>query len=516
MPKEHRKEKEEMSDIISFFPSHMYDPYPSQIKVLKWLEKYWNTYDVFVINSPVGSGKTALAVTTAEWLKSKGISTGYLTPTRILQKQIRDDFPNYPILMGMTSYICKELNDPEITCHDMSLVHGGGNNRRIYCDDCEYAEARMRCKEEHIAVCNYHTYSANRIIKDVVIVDEAHNVPAFMLSRSSLFLWQSKEFWPNSIRTLGDVAIWLEDHIDKLKLEARRYKSDVRKSARLYSRASKLAEALGSIVHNQADYYFNIERGTYRGNDDLRIRVEPLTTSRFKSPLWSYKETKKVVLMSATISEYDILEMGLTGKRVGVFETSSNIPAEQRKFIVNKSVNMGYVNKNAATELAEVVQMYADRHIDEKGMVHVTYRVASAIKKHLAKDKRFIWHNRDNKMKQYDKFRKSQSPVIFVASGLSEGIDLINDAGRWQVIGGIPFANTQDGWVKAKKKLQPKWQMQEVAKIIQQATGRICRNPSDVGTTYMVDSRFPRSFYQNINAFHKWFREAIYWSDPYV
>jgi hypothetical protein len=122
-----------------------------------------------------------------------------------------------------------------------------------------------------------------------------------------------------------------------------------------------------------------------------------------------------------------------------------------------------------------------------KGLIHITYNLAEKLSMYLD-NSRLIWHTKEDKMRKYKEFRETTEPKVMIASGLYEGIDLAGDDYKWQVITKIPFPSLAEPAIKFKAEKDPVWYHWETLKVLIQACGRICRGPTDSGTTYIIDS----------------------------
>jgi Rad3-related DNA helicase len=96
-----------------------------------------------------------------------------------------------------------------------------------------------------------------------------------------------------------------------------------------------------------------------------------------------------------------------------------------------------------------------------------------------------------------------------MACGLTEGLDVKGDLGRWQAILKMPFLNKSDVAVAAKLDIRPQWYNWQCIKDVEQATGRICRGPDDYGETYILDEAFARLFNNNKHLFSESFKSAL-------
>jgi len=102
-----------------------------------------------------------------------------------------------------------------------------------------------------------------------------------------------------------------------------------------------------------------------------------------------------------------------------------------------------------------------------------------------------------------------ESGAILVASGMYEGIDLVGDLGRFQIIAKIPWASLGNPAMKHLSVLDPDYYLWDCMKTTIQACGRICRTPEDFGASYILDSSFRRLIRQGIGQCPEWFLEAL-------
>lgn len=131
-----------MTDILEFFP---YDqPRPGQLKMLRWIERNWNNFDIMVPQVPVAGGKSGLSVTVANWANHvHGMSVGITTPDNVLVAQYKKDF-NLPTLPKKSQFLGSDY----------------------------FHAAREEFKNEPIKLMNNYTLLANRAYSNVQCMDE--------------------------------------------------------------------------------------------------------------------------------------------------------------------------------------------------------------------------------------------------------------------------------------------------------------------------------------------------------
>ncbi|CAL4948966.1 unnamed protein product [Urochloa decumbens] len=120
----------------------------------------------------------------------------------------------------------------------------------------------------------------------------------------------------------------------------------------------------------------------------------------------------------------------------------------------------------------------------------------------------------------------STSGAIFFAvcrGKVSEGLDFADRAGRAVIVTGMPFATPTDPKVRLKREYLDKqgtqsnentktltgneWYLQQAARAVNQAVGRVIRHRHDYGAIIYCDERFARSDYQS---------QMSYWLRPYI
>jgi len=225
---------------------------------------------------------------------------------------------------------------------------------------------------------------------------------------------------------------------------------------------------------------------------------------------WPADTVKKIVVMSGTFNALELKKLGLHTKRICTFPAYSPIPVKSRPFMYLKTANMGYKYQDLSIPLViEKIKELATKHSKEKGIIHLTYAMQEKFKEALGDDDRYIFHDKLDKKKKYREFRDAEGPKILMASGMSEGVDLPYDAGRWQVIPKVMYPSLADGLMKKYMKEDSEWYSWMTVRTLVQQTGRICRTPTDYGVTYMLDTSFKNLLKYNRDLFPDYFLESI-------
>lgn len=474
-------------NIMDFFPYPK--PRDVQVAILRKIEQLWNSYDVFCVVAPTALGKSAVSRTLQRWQYSASM----ITPTNMLVDQFLQEFPDAPTLHRLDSYRCEEW---QTSCS----AHRG--HARAFCKGCPAAASLATAKYRRgPGVYNYYTYLAHKLHRDTLIVDEAHNLVPTIQDRLAETIWMHD--YPEL--NVGDNATLLR-RIGQLPKRKQQHK-----------KVTHLYEALTSpvphhVLQRTTEPFSG--KGTKRGEPEDRacIKLYPVDIGDAFGMFTGAGDVKKIVLMSATIGPVDVAELGLQRKRVCYLQAAHPIPAERRAVHLIPVADINHGNLLASVPaLAEEIENIAQYHAGEKGIIHATYGLASMLAEHLGDDPRFIFHTRENKQEQYQRFRDSPSEegAVLVASGMYEGIDLPDDLGRWQVIAKVPWKSLGDPAIKYKAEQDPDWYRWATLKDLIQACGRICRHEEDYGVTYILDGSAQRLISSASHLIPSWFSDAL-------
>jgi len=479
--------------ILNHFPRHLI-PRAGQIKALNEIQAAWDKSDVIVIQLPTAFGKSAIAKTVMSW-KQKA---AYITPTNLLVQQFRETYEQVPVVFNKDLYECSEPGYSH--CADRS--HAYQRTKKKYCDGCPYVKDNKRIMNKYRSQSNTTTYMyiARKLYQPVLIADEAHTLINVLSDFHSVKISHHKYKYPISKGFINrkELEIWLSSlqNIDNIITDP--------------VRGQKGLKMLYDEIINHADRYLIKEEQT---NNDRFLKLVPLDLRGLYSPIWP-KQVQKIVLMSATINKKDIESLGLAGRRVTYINADSPIPAENRPVILINQI--GPLNKDnikdKSVEICKLISDILDSHPGEKGLIHATYQLADLIKKNMPKDSpnlnRLIYHNKENKAEQFERFRNSDEGegLCLVASGMYEGIDLPYEAGRFQILTKIPWPNLAEPAIKLKMELDKDWYSWTCLRDCLQAYGRICRSETDYGISYFLDESFKRLL-NNVNV-PKWFLDA--------
>ena len=491
---DYTEEHSRVTNILSHFPYKQ--PRDVQRELLLSLERAWRDHDVFVLNLPTAAGKTAIAETIARWSGA----TSVITPTNNLVQQYLREFPKMPKLFKADEYQCRQGGrSGKLSCARYRQMCGSGGKPGKACSGCPYTADLRRSKSQYSntrGIYNYYIYMAHKLYRPTLVVDEAHNIINTIRELNTRKLWQHEVRYPDDLRSEADILSWLRSISSPGELER-----DI---------LADFEAPEGGVPK------YVLERtkepfGKSRQWCDV-ILARPLSVSDAPPIFWPRGKVRKIVLMSATIdSNLDLSDLGLASRRVWTFNADSPIPAENRpiirEYVSNRTLSAGTL-PIILPKLVGKLEELAGRHSGEKGIVHATYSMSRQLQ-FAGLSGRFRFHTAESARRSLKAWLESEGDDILVACGMTEGLDLAEDLARWQVIAKIPWPNLGNVAMRWMAESRPEWYAWQTIREVIQASGRVCRTPTDEGLTYILDPGIDRLLRDQPGLFPDWYTDAI-------
>ena len=102
-----------------------------------------------------------------------------------------------------------------------------------------------------------------------------------------------------------------------------------------------------------------------------------------------------------------------------------------------------------------------------------------------------MWHTDIDSKTQLAAWMETGDKIL-MAAGMGEGLDLKGPEFAWQIIAKIAWPSLPDVAIRKKAEGSQSWYTWQALKALLQAYGRICRGPTDIGVTYILDSSMER------------------------
>lgn len=486
-----------------------------------------------IIEAPTGLGKSAIAITLSNYFKndkeSSKLSSYILTTQRILQEQYVKDY-NIPKIWAKHNYYCKQRYN--VSCQFGSWINKIFKNFN-YCN-CTYDIEKNIFFNSHVSITNtqymlsHIEYEPQTVSKRrLLVVDECHNLENDIIEFVSLeinknFLSNHDILW-NKSNNLDDIFEWLSNIvIDKLTIKKDEYfvlikehGSDILFSSEgkdIVRKYDELEKYIGRLLRI-TDKFFKNEWVLSRNKEDDIITIKPIYASSFSNDLLFSKVSDKVLLMSSTILNKDTFcnNIGIDVDDCDFISIPSPFKVENRPVMVVSIASMSYKNINDSLPkmikpINDIINTY---HKKDKGIIHCsTYYIANYLYKNI-NNKRLLIHNSDNRIEVLNTHLTSSNPTILLSPSLTEGIDLIDNLSRFQIIVKVPFPYLGDNYILTKMQKIKNWYEWNTVKTLIQSSGRSIRTDDDYAYTYILDSDFDFFYKKSEFLFPEWFKNAI-------
>lgn len=527
-------------------------PRKTQSKILDIMDKHWDDYKYFVCEFPTGIGKSALAKTICA-----SVNNGFIiTATKQLQDQYVKEFNDGSVvsIKGKANYPCN-LNT-RLNCETGYCIADKGILKDCKQNNvCKYYNLRDRALSSNIALTSYQYFF--RAIdcagfwkpRNVIIFDECH------LLETQLVEWASIKLSPKELVekynitencNMQDFCLismsptqsgykankkWIETML-RLILNKRDEKfMEIRASLSLNSvNPNNITDEEYDLIltthkgyYELDKFYKKLEVFMHMNTDEWIIdpyedglELTPINIREIFHIYVKKMAIDKIIFMSATILDLSGFRksLGLPREKTLLLKSDSEFDPKKSPIMYKPICKMNYneINNNL-DKIANEVKNIINNHPDEKGIIHTgNSRVSKYLQDNIKSDRLLVRYGDVTNDKIVTAHSKSKKPTILVSSSLSEGVDLKDDLGRFQIIVKLPWKSLADKRVNIKSK-SGNWYAVEMFKSLIQQCGRSTRNEDDYSTTYILDSSFEWwvNHFKNKGWFGKQFLKRIKW-----
>lgn len=522
--------KDNLSEYIPFekkeFRPGQYEAIEQIVDVMQSNEKY------IILNAPVGVGKSLIGYVLAKILEEDGRHTYMYTKTKMLQDQYVKDFEDVKLVKGRSNFLCEnetmldcshgmcqtmhgfkcdlkpilkerwefddiELPDAPITNEfGVSVFYGDEDFDNFYTKGmCPYWKQKIEGIMSPITMLNYnYAISDSRFVQQLPyrklgVYDEAHNIEQIVMSEleyrfSPSVVESDTQMKMTNHRMMDDWIDDIENYIGAYKELIGKTSSDMNKK-KLQDKLENFKGLYDLLVDDPSNWVVTEEK--QRGH--LFYLFKPITVNDYTHML--FHQNQHCLLMTGTVLKPDIFARDLGIDEYAYIEIPSIVPVENRPIVKSYVGSMARSSIDATMpNMIVTIKMLADKHSDEKGLIHTfTYNIAERLKKALKSDNRFIFHNQKNKDRRFKEFKKNKTNKILVSPVAFEGIDFPYDDARWQCICKDPFPNIGDPQMKLRDAIDYGWLFRQRCLVLSQMYGRTNRAADDYSITYLLDSR---------------------------
>ncbi len=529
----------------------IYFPFPKirelQRKTLDFISENIKSKRFIIIEAPTGVGKSGIAITLSKWIQSNfpddGCKKGayIITTQKILQEQYTNTFNDIGNIWSKSNYKC--VHQKLLSCEEGQLLaqilDNTSTEKCIH--SCVYNQARNNFYRKNIGVTNI-AYMLNNLAykndeeaepkkRQLLVIDECHNLEQSIVDFVSCCISKShcedelkskskKEKceieYPEEFKDILSAKKWVEEtyiptlekKIESIKNQISKAKSKSSETRQLIKIQSRLSQQFSK--HNRFLEKFNPSDWVVTYSPDF-FEIKPIHASYFTEESL-FQLGSKVLLMSGTILNHKTFceNNGIPLDQSCFISLDSPFPVKNRLTCIVPVHSMSYKNiSDGLPVINNCVQKLLDRHKGEKGIIHThTYKIARFLQDN-DNTGRMLLHNPKNRSDILDKHMSSGEDCVLVSPSFTEGIDLIHDMSRFQIVCKMPFPFLQDNYIKTKMQKCKNWYEWQTSKTIIQCLGRSVRSEEDHAISYILDSDWERFYHFNQSMFPKWFKDAL-------
>ena len=537
-----------------------YKPRKEQQEALDFIDGQFNADPLkkfFLLNLPVGTGKSHLALMISEWYRKnvdRRARVDIITNSKILQDQYADTYKSISDLKGKDNYECEQ--------YSCSCAQGAEFNKlnKTTCETCPYSNARESYMGGGISLTNFYLYILyamyNQKMMDnrgarVLIVDEAHDFDDVMSDFVSIRMTEGiiKKFMfsdeKNLIKKLKSVSN-IEQYVSYLRIlnseilstvesmekgigsKSRNVREDKRdlKLSKLFKSKNSDVKVM-QLVNDLRQYQVKIElflkefkenpnNWVLESRYNEKLRQKELSLE----PIWAYDYLDKYVfsnydmvfLMSGTILDKNLFCQlnGLDIKKAAYYSIESPFPVRNRPLYYMPVGKMSYKSKEETFKrYIPYIKKILDKYEGKKGIIHTnSFELANWIQKSI-KDPRLVYHDSSNKDEVLKMHFESDEPTVIVSPSMGTGVSFDDDRARFQIIAKVPYPSLASQKNKLRQSNNPAWYAWKTVSGIIQMTGRVVRSNTDHADTIIIDGSFGDVIKHSSHFLPQWVQGAI-------
>lgn len=500
-----------------------------------------------IIEAGTGVGKSAIGYTVANYIdqtiashENYNAGSLYVTTQKILQDQYIKDFASRGMksIKSSTNYSCsfKRGNTCADSLKELKVEDKSSRFYKACTFSCNYRKSKESFISSKNSVTNFSyllteaTYSKGIKPRNILVIDEAHNAESELskfveitvtdrFSKSMLKLqmpqlktqlqaykWIQDVYFPKLVSYKKHVTSMMEK-FSGLKSKLKDFVTLARQLELLDGHYSKIKRFLE--IYNNENWVFEVIEAD--GRKGKRLQFKPIDVSPYSEDIL-FRLGRKVVMMSATILDKEgfCQTLGINPNDAAFISLPSPFPTENRpifSFAIGK-MSFKEIDKTLP-KLAEAVESILDQHKGEKGIIHAhSYKIANYLKRNI-KSRRILIHDSTNREEVLKRHLSSKKPTVLLSPSMTEGVDLVDEASRFQVVCKVPYPYLGDKLVKKRMHKWKWWYPLQTAKTIVQSVGRSVRSDEDHAVTYILDSDFGYFYSRNKQFFPEGFRSCL-------
>jgi Rad3-related DNA helicase len=538
----------------------IYKPRKEQRDALEFINSEYQknkTNKFYLLNLPVGIGKSYLALMISDWYKknvSKFARVDIITNSKILQDQYEDTFESISGLRGKENYECE--------AYSCSCAQGAEFNRlnKTSCEECPYSTSRENYISGGVSLTNFYLYILYAIYNPklmesrgarVLIVDEAHDFDDVMSDFVSIKITETiikKMKFSNereiikrlkAVNTIDNYVQFLSflngeildtceqmekgmgsaprsAKVDKRDLKISKVISEKNSDVKLMNQITDLKQYQLKIEVFLKEYKENPNNWVLESNWNEKLRQRELSLE----PIWAFDYLDKYVfsqydmvfLMSGTILDKNLFCQlnGLDVSKAVYYSIGSPFPLKNRPIFYMPIGKMSFKSKeDTFKNYVPYIKKLLEKYKNKKGVIHTnSFELAKWIQDSI-KDPRLIFHDSSNKDEMLKMHFESEEPTVIVSPSMDTGVSFDNDKARFQIIAKVPYPSLGSQKNKMRQSNNPDWYSWKTVSGLVQMTGRPVRSNTDYADTIIIDGGFGDVIKHSSHFLPDWIQDAI-------
>lgn len=465
-----------------------------------------------IIEAPTGVGKTVINFTIASLT---GYRTLYLTATKGLQEQATTDFHPMGLvdMRGHSNYPCgiRSIDSPSpknLIPGDDDVASGARweDVCRLDRANCHYLKQMNLARNSNMVITNYAMWlTLERFNKpdelgkfDLIILDECDTAPDWLTKYCTFTLkgvevkgllgvdLPNKSTWKQWV---GEAIGIINDRLPYLTEDSKDYK-------RLSGFLTNLEK-----IHTHEGLHWLVE-----GTSDS-ITLTPVWSGEF-AEAYLFRGAKKVVLTSATVTEDIVNYLSIPRDNYKYITLPSPFPPKNRLLIYIPTDRVDYKLMNDDSRLQILVNRM-DRAIearqDRKGVLQcLSYEWGRRIQE--MSRHQYITHKSGGVREAVARYINAGPGAILLSPAVKEGFDFTGDQCRYQIILKVPFPDTREPLLSARKDLDKKYPYYLAMRSMIQMCGRATRGMDDWSEILIFDDHW--SYFRKSVKSPMWFKQS--------
>jgi len=398
---------------------------------------------------------------------------------------------------------------------------------------CPYYEQVFKAISSRKCVMNFSSFLFQTSLtkrfnkpRNLMVIDECHNVEPILLDFVSLTIsdqqLQNHGIIIPELETADAYAVFFDDvKVERTLIEIIKQAQADEKNRiidDLSRTLKKYKTFMEHVTTTGAEWVCEYEEKVNQNGDGHRtVTLKPVYAMQFPEDLL-FQYADKILMLSATVLDVGVMcrSLGVDRSEVAAFRMKNRFPVENRPIYIKSVAKMtGGKSKMGSwmPKLVKEVERIAAKYPDEKGIIHThNFAIMDGLLQRCNKaTKDRLCHQRSFRDKSEMLAHHAKTPRnILIAPAMHEGINLIGDLSRFQIICKVPYANCFDNEQLARRvEVDRKYYDWLTALKLVQSYGRSIRSIDDHADTYILDESIERFLRVAKKMLPDWFLEAI-------